>query len=113
MRCSKNNCEYVKNINPPVDSGKKLSARQRSTLENPVIDEEIDKCVRRKLKKEGKAPGPDGIPYIYIYKFWPQLRYLISKIITIVMNNKIMPKNLPDGLVIFTANRFEANFTSK
>ena len=101
IRCTKGGCEYVKNINPPYKSEKKLSTHQRTVLEKEVTEEEISKYVKSKLKKEGKAPGPDGIPYVFIYKFWPQLRKIITKIIMTVMNNKLMPISLPEGLVIF------------
>ena len=101
IRCVRNNCDYVKNINPPINSEKKLSGNQRADLDKPITEEEIENYVKKKLKKEGKAPGPDGIPYIFVYKFWPHLKRLINTIITKVMNNKIMPNSLPEGLVIF------------
>ena len=101
IRCTRGDQEFVKKINPQKTSEKKLSNNQKKDLEKDVDETEIDKYVRLKLKKEGKAPGPDGIPYAFIYKFWPTLKKLISKIVMLTLNHKIMPKSLPEGLVIF------------
>ena len=101
VRCTRDDQEYVKKIKPQKISEKKLSNDQRNDLEKDVDENEIDKYVKLMLKKEGKAPGPDGIPYSFIYKFWPSLKKLVSKIVMFTLNYKIMPKTLPEGLVIF------------
>ena len=101
IRCTRNDQEFVKKIKPQKMSDKKLSNDQKNELEKEVDENEIDRYVRLKLKKEGKAPGPDGIPYVFIYKYWPSLKKLISKIVMLTLNQRIMPKTLPEGLVIF------------
>ena len=69
IRCSQDNLKFIKNIRPVTKSRKNLSNAEKDELEKEVDEEEIDKYVKNKLKKEGKAPGPDGIPYAFIYKF--------------------------------------------
>ena len=45
-----------------LDSRKKLSTKDKNDLERNITEEEINEYVRRYFKKEGKSPGPDGIP---------------------------------------------------
>ena len=101
----------MKNIKPPIDSGKRLSNRQKTSLEKQVDENEIEKYVKFKLRKEGKAPGPDGIPYIFLYKFWQYIKNIVNTIITTVLNDNIIPETLSEGLVIFlpTAHNAELN----
>ena len=100
-RCIRGGIKYVKNINPQKKSNKCLSNSQRSKFEREVDEDEIEKYVKSKLKKEGKAPGPDGIPYAFIYKFWPGIKKLVTKIIMLTLNKNISSKNFAEGLVIF------------
>ena len=101
LRCTRNNIDYIKNINTQKMSKKSLSNSQKKSLEKPVDEQEVEKYVKSKLNKEGKAPGPDGIPYTFIYKFWPNVRGLVNKIVLTILNQNIMPETLPEGLVIF------------
>ena len=100
-RCTRDDFEFIKNINPQKDSNKRLSNEMKSKLEKDVDDEEVEKYVKRKLRKEGKAPGPDGIPYAFIYKFWPSIKKLVTEIVKYTLNENLMPKNMAEGLVIF------------
>ena len=101
IRCTRNNLDYVKNIKPQIDSNKRLSNGQKSALEKPVEENEIEKYVKLKLKKEGKAPGPDGIPYIFLHKLWLNVKTIVNTIVMTVLNDNIIPESLPEGLVIF------------
>ena len=101
VRCTHNNLRYLKNIKPPINSAKKLSNSERSDLEKEIDNAEIEKYVKMKLKKEGKAPGPDGIPYAFVYKFWNEIKYIVTKVVKITLNKNIMPNSLAKGLVIF------------
>ena len=101
VRCTQDNFKYVKNIKPTTKSRKNLSNAEKDELEKEVDEGEVDKYVKNKLKKEGKAPGPDRIPYAFIYKFWPSIIKIVTKIITISLNKNISPKDFAEGLVIF------------
>ena len=101
IRCTRNNLDYVRNIKPPIDGRKRLSNGKKSALEKPVDENEIEKHIKLKLKKEGKAPGPDRIPYIFLYKFWTNIKNIVNTIVTTVLNDNIIPESLPEGLVIF------------
>uniref|UniRef100_A0A8C5M362 Reverse transcriptase domain-containing protein n=1 Tax=Leptobrachium leishanense TaxID=445787 RepID=A0A8C5M362_9ANUR len=49
----------------------RLSTEQSEPLRSPITAEEVSEALKR--QKNGKAPGPDGLPALYYKKFGPIL----------------------------------------
>ena len=79
----------------------RLSTKQKEKLDLELTMHEVDDYVIKKLKSKMKSPGPDGIPYEFFVKTWKEIRTLVFRIISWIFEKKKMPKNMPEGLIVF------------
>ena len=101
LRCRRGDISYVKNIRPGKESRKTLNEADKKILEREITEEEIDKYVKKHFKKEGKSPGPDGLPYIFIFKTWNHLKKIITTLLIKSFKIKNFHKELSEGLIVF------------
>ena len=101
LRCKRGDTSYVKNIKPTKESKKRLKDIDKKRLEKDLTEEEIDKYVKKFFKKEGKSPGPDGVPYIFIFKMWSYLKKIITVLLTKSFKLNSFHKELSEGLIVF------------
>ena len=101
VRCRRNDITYVKNIKPMLESRKKLNENDKKELDREICEEEINSYVKKHFKKEGKSPGPDGIPYIFMYKMWTHLKKVVNMLLLCSFKLKSFHKDLSEGLIVF------------
>ena len=101
FRCRRDDTKYIKNIKPALVSRKKLSEKDKKELDKEIEESEINDYVKKHFKKEGKSPGPDGIPYIFIFKMWSHIKKIVSNVIIKSFKLNDFPKELSEGLIVF------------
>ena len=101
FRCARDDIKYVKNIKPDKFSKKKLSDTDRKALDREIEESEVDNYVKKHFKKEGKSPGPDGIPYIYMFKMWTHIKKIVTTLITKSFITCNFEKSLSEGHIVF------------
>ena len=101
QRCIKDDTNYTRNIKPEKTSKNPLKEPDKKMLDDEIDEKEIDEYVKKNFKKEGKSPGPDGIPYIYIFKMWTHLKKIISTLIIKSYETNDFDKSLSEGLIVF------------
>ena len=100
-RCKKDDVSFTKNINPEKFSNKPINEKDRKLLDGEIEEKEVDEYVKKHFKKEGKSPGPDGIPYIYIFKMWTHLKKIISTLVIKSFATCDFEMSLSEGLIVF------------
>ena len=100
-RCKDDDVSFTKNINPEKSSNKPVNEKDRKLLDGEIEEKEVDEYVKKHFKKEGKSPGPDGIPYIYIFKMWTHLKKIISTLVIKSFATCDFEKSLSEGLIVF------------
>ena len=101
LRCRRGDTSFVKNIIPGKESRKRLSHNEVKELEKDITEDEIDKYVKKFFRKEGKSPGPDGLPYIFIFKMWTHLKKIIMTLLIKSFRLGEFNKELSEGLIVF------------
>ena len=101
LRCKRDDTSFIKNITPEKVSNKPVSAIDKKWLDEEIEEREVDEYVKKHFKKEGKSPGPDGIPYIYIFKMWPHLKKIISTLVIKSFVKCDFEKLLSEGHIVF------------
>ena len=91
----------AKNLKKRTFRQKRITNNMKEKLEQHVTIQELDSYVNKKLKSKMKSPGPDGIPYELFNIMWKEIRRLIFRIVNWIFKNKIMPEDLPEGLIVF------------
>ena len=103
--CKSNPIHYAKvtakNFKKKTFRQKRIMNNMKEKLEQDITIQELDSFVNKKLKSKMKSPGPDGIPYELFNIMWKEIRRLIFKIVNWIFKNKIMPEELPEGLIVF------------
>ena len=101
FRCTRDDIKYVKNIKSDKLSKRKLTDADRKALDREIEENEVDNYVKKYFKKEGKSPGPDGIPYIYIFKMWTHMKKIVTTLITKSFTTCNFEKSLSEGHIVF------------
>ena len=91
----------AKNFKKPTHKQKRISFSLKTKLDQDIMRQELDEYVMKKMKAKLKSPGPDGIPYKFIQTLWKELRPLVFRIMEWIFENKVMPKSIPEGLIVF------------
>ena len=84
-----------------LESRKQLNENDKKELDKEIGEDEIKSYVKRHFKKEGKSPGPDGIPYIFMYRMWPHLKKIVTTLLIESFKLKSFHKELSEGLIVF------------
>ena len=103
--CKTGPVEYAKmmakNFKKQTHKQKRISYSLKTKLEQDPTRHELDEFVTKKLKAKLKSPGPDGIPYEFVTVMWKEIRSLVFRMIEWFFVNKTMPRNVPEGLIVF------------
>ena len=75
----------------------KLNTKDRELLEKDITIEELAQIVKK--SKNNKSPGPDGFTNEFYKIFWPNIRFILLKLIKSYRENKILNPRQLDGVI--------------
>ncbi|XP_077321582.1 uncharacterized protein LOC143955402 [Lithobates pipiens] len=79
--------EYLSDCDLP-----RLSPTALASLNSPVVDEEVEDII--KALPNNKAPGPDGLPYLYYKSFLPILLPRLTSLFNAFMCTTTIPRDM-------------------
>ncbi len=64
----------------------------KEVCESEITVQELDAAVKKRLKKPGKSPGPDGLTTDFYKTFWEDLKcILLDALQECIRNNELLP----------------------
>ena len=91
----------AKNFKKATHKQKRISYSLKTKLDQDQTKHKLDEYVTKKLKAKLKSPGPDGVPYEFMLVMWKEIRSLVFRMIEWFFRNKVMPKSILEGQIVF------------
>ena len=75
----------------------KLNTKDRELIEKDITIEELAQIVKK--SKNNKSPGPDGFTNEFYKIFWPNIRFILLKLIKSYRESKVLNPRQLDGVI--------------